>query len=250
MSTDTPTLSVIIPVYNEGDTLDEVLRQVLASPFEKQVLVVNDGSTDATSEILAHWVAKGEVEAVHHPTNRGKGAAIRSALSQAIGKFAVIQDGDLELNPADYPSLLLPLLNKEADFVIGSRFLVPVQAPWSFRAGVRLLNMMVRSLYGQRLTDEACCYKAMLTETLKRMDLQCERFEFCPEVVAKACRMKLRIREVPVAYHPRTAAEGKKLRYRDGIEAMRTLWRWRRWHTDCPDHAGLVHHGDTETRRG
>ncbi len=224
-----PTLTVIIPIFNEASTLAAVLRQVLDAPYDKQILVVDDGSTDDTPRVLDRWRCEPSIELLRHEINRGKGAAIRTALPHAVGRVTIIQDGDLELHPANYPALIERLLADEADFVIGSRFPQGARTARLFRWGVSLLNLTVRLLYGARLTDEACCYKAMSTHTLRLMDLQCERFEFCPEVVAKASRMQLRMHEVPVEYHPRSASEGKKLRYRDGIQAVLTLWRWRNW---------------------
>ncbi len=223
-----PTLTVIIPVFNEVRTLEAVLRQVLLAPYEKQVLIVDDGSTDGTIGLLERLESAQPVDVLRHVENRGKGAAIRTALAVATGRFTIIQDADRELSPADYPRLIEPLLAGNAGFVIGSRFLESRKRSLS-RTGVSFLNRCVRLLYGVRLTDEACGYKVLPTATLRTMDLQCERFEFCPEVVAKACRLGLRITEVPVRYHPRSTADGKKLRYRDGIKAMATLWRWRHW---------------------
>ncbi len=243
----TPVLTVIVPVFNESSSVDAVLREVLAAPYDKQILVVNDGSTDDTRRVLDDWRSDPSIRILCHEVNRGKGAAIRTAVSHAIGRFTIIQDGDLELHPSDYPALIEPLLADEADFAIGSRFLKKVNSPRALHWGVSLLNLVLRLLYGIRLSDEACGYKALSTQFLRQMDLQCERFEFCPEVVAKASRMQLRIREVPVEYHPRSVAEGKKLRYRDGFQALLTLWRWRNWSppisspgvesTDCPDDA-------------
>lgn len=234
MEGESPTLSVIVPVFNEAATLHELLNRVLAAPYDKQVIVVNDGSTDESPQILKHWQSVASVEVLQHVRNQGKGAAIRTGVERALGHVVIVQDADLELNPAAYPDLIAPLLADEADFVIGSRFRGRNRSPLLHRWGVLLLNLALRWIYGTRLTDEACCYKALRTETLRSMNLQCERFEFCPEVVAKASRMQLRIQEVPVEYHPRTSAEGKKLRLRDGASALATLWRWRHWTPGMP----------------
>jgi glycosyltransferase involved in cell wall biosynthesis len=249
-------LTVIVPVYNEVATIDEVLRRVLAAPFDKQVIVVDDGSTDGTTARLAAFASsltlstsgetggdgesgRTQAEILTHPTNRGKGAAIRTGLARACGRFTLVQDADLEYDPNDYTRVLEPLLEGRAQVVYGSRYssLSPPgggegaarRPDWRFRSGVRLLNWCVRLLYGVRLTDEATCYKAFPTEILRAMDLRCERFEFCPEVTAKACRMGLTIHEVPIRYSPRTAKEGKKIGVRDGVAALRELWKWRRW---------------------
>jgi prepilin-type N-terminal cleavage/methylation domain-containing protein len=228
---------VIVPVLNEARTIDEVLRHVLAAPYDKQVIVVDDGSTDGTVGVLETWEGHPNVDLLAHSKNRGKGAAIRTGLEHARGRFTIIQDADLEYDPQDYPRLIEPLLSGEAQVVYGSRNLDRRRArgrPWSlFGLGVSLLNVCVRILYGIRVTDEATCYKAFPTAVLRAMDLECERFEFCPEVTAKACRMGLAIHEVPIAYDPRSVKQGKKIRWRDGWEAIETLWRWRNWNPAC-----------------
>ena len=219
-----PTLTVIVPVFNEAETIDVAFRRVFTSPYDKQVIAVDDGSTDGTADALYNW--QDQVLVLTHRENRGKGAAIRTALAHATGRFVIIQDADLETDPHDYPKLIEPLLAGEADFVIGSRFLATCKrtSRWSpFRLGIDLLNFCIRILYGVRLSDEACCYKALSTDVLRQMNLECERFEFCPEVVAKACRLRLRFCEVPIHYSPRTRAAGKKIRCRDGVQALLTL---------------------------
>lgn len=231
---ETPLLSVIVPVYNEAATVTRLLDRVLSVPYPKQLIVVDDGSTDGSAALLQKLADPPDVIVLHHPRNRGKGAAIRTALPHARGRFTLVQDADLEYDPRDYSCLLEPLLQERADIVYGSRYLRPSSGSRScsrlFRYGVAGLNLAVRLLYGMRLTDEATCYKVVPTVVLRAMDLQCERFEFCPEVTAKACRMGLTIAEVPIRYTPRTAAEGKKIRWTDGWEALASLWKWRHWH--------------------
>lgn len=226
-------LTVIVPVFNEERTVDELLQRVVAAPYEKQVIVVNDCSTDATAELLEMWAGRHGVEVFTHSANRGKGAAIRTALEHAQGRFTIVQDADLEYDPEDYPLVIEPLRTGQAEVVYGSRYLArhPGQPkpPRLFRYGVSLLNVCVQLLYGTRLTDEATCYKAFPTAVLQGLDLQCERFEYCPEVTAKVCRMGLTIVEVPISYRPRTARDGKKIRFRDGLEALAVLWKWRAW---------------------
>lgn len=230
---ETPLLTVIVPVYNEVRTIDELLRRVLAAPYQKQVVVVDDGSTDGTAEVLEKWEGHAQVELLRHSKNRGKGAAIRTGLEHAQGRFTIIQDGDLEYDPEDYPRLVEPLSSGEAQVVYGSRYLHREGGPrqrWSaFRCGVAALNVCVRLLYRARLTDEATCYKAFPTAVLRAMDLECERFEFCPEVTAKACRLGLTIRKVPISYDARSVQSGKKIRWTDGLAALAALWRWRDW---------------------
>lgn len=232
-----PVLTVVIPAYNEARTIDEVLRRVIASPYSKQIIVVDDYSSDGTAEILLGWQKHPQLVLLRHSKNRGKGAAIRTGLQYAAGRFTIIQDADLEYDPEDYSRVIEPLLSGEADAVYGSRYLRTVgqPPPWRLlRCGVSVLNACVCLLYGVRLTDEATCYKAFPTSVLRKMDLQCERFEFCPEVTAKACRLRLTILEVPVHYHARTIRQGKKLRWRDGVEAIVTLWKWRHWTPTIP----------------
>jgi dolichol-phosphate mannosyltransferase len=234
-------LTVIVPVFNEAGTVEEMLRRVLAAPYDKQVIVVDDGSTDGTTTLLEKW--EGKVELLRHSRNRGKGAAIRTGLEHVRGRFVIIQDADLEYDPRDYPRLIEPLLRGEAQVVYGSRYLRNLRRGEGkpgrlFRWGVSVLNLCVRLWYGVRLTDEATCYKAVPTSLLRQMDLQCERFEFCPEVTAKICRLGLRILEVPIHYHPRTVEAGKKIRWRDGWDALATLWQWRNWHGRRPSFPG------------
>lgn len=228
-----PVLTVIVPVYNEVRTIDETIRRILAVAYSKQVLVVDDGSTDGTKEVLRRWKDDAELTVLVHDVNRGKGAAIRTALEFARGRFTIIQDADLECIPEDYPRMVDPLLSGEAHVVYGSRFLEGGRlrpGRWGmFRLGVALLNLCVRLFYGVRLTDEATCFKAFPTAVLRSMDLQCDRFEFCPEVTAKACRLGLVIREVAVRYYPRGMDCGKKIRWTDGITAIATLWKLRNW---------------------
>ena len=226
-------LTVIVPVYNEESTVGELLKRVVAAPYDKDLVVVDDGSTDGTAEVLAGWEGHPQIQLLQHSKNRGKGAAIRKGLELARGRFVIIQDADLEYDPQDYPLLIEPLLGGEAQVVYGSRALdrdPDSRRTWClFRLGVSLLSFSSRLLYGARVTDEATCYKAFPMSVLRKMELVCERFEFCPEVTAKACRLGLRITEVPIRYEPRSVAEGKKILWTDGMQAFAVLWRWRKW---------------------
>lgn len=225
-----PVLTVVLPAFNEARTIDTILQRVLASTYHPEVIVVNDASTDATAEVLAKWSGHPQVRLLTHAVNQGKGSAIRTGLTAATGEFCIIQDADLEYDPADYPVLIEPLRQRTATAVFGSRYSQRFREEWRlFRHGVRVLNWVVRGLYGQTLTDEATCYKALPTALYRVLDLQCTRFEFCPEVTAKLCRLGVRIHEVPISYAPRSTSEGKKIRLRDGWQAIQELWRWRRW---------------------
>lgn len=226
-------VSVIVPVYNEVGTVDELLRRVMAAPIPtKQIIVINDGSTDGTGDKLRSWEGVPDVRVLHHEQNRGKGAAVRTGLAHAEGEVTIIQDADLEYDPNDIPKVVEPILKGEVEAVYGSRYLAPNPGlRWSrFRWAVVLLNAWVRVLYGQRLTDEAACYKAMRTTLVRELALEAERFEICPEITAKLCRRGIKICEVPVSYHPRDVKAGKKIRFRDAWQAFWTLFRWR-WRT-------------------
>jgi dolichol-phosphate mannosyltransferase len=226
-----PLLTVIIPVFNERRTVAELLRRVSAVPISKQIIVVDDGSTDGSTAILESWKNDRGIVLLTHASNLGKGQAIRTGLDSARGVFTIVQDADLEYDPGDYIRLLDPLVSGRADVVLGSRYLngTHLGVGRFFRLGVSVLNRVCRILYGIKLTDEATCYKVTRSAMLRQMELCCARFEFCPEVIAKACRMGLSIVEIPVHYEPRDKNAGKKIRLSDGFSALRTLWRWRKW---------------------
>ncbi|MCA9000240.1 MAG: glycosyltransferase family 2 protein [Planctomycetaceae bacterium] len=231
-------LSIIIPVFNEERTIEEVLRNVLrradVQGWDYELLVVDDGSTDATAEIIARLSREIPIHVISHKMNRGKGAAIRTGLEHASKPLTIVQDADLEYDPGDISTLLAAIQRCDVDAVLGSRVLgaragMGKQRRNIYAIGVLVLNWSVRWLYGIHVTDEATCYKLFRTEDLRRMQLTCERFEFCPEVIAKAARMGLRITEVPISYSPRSTSEGKKIRFVDALSAVGTLWRFRKW---------------------
>ena len=225
-------ISVIIPVYNEFHTFHKVLDRVRRAPLPAgctmEVVVIDDGSTDGTTQALGEHVAAGVVVGHYSPENRGKGAAIRTGISIASGDIVIIQDGDLEYDPADYLRILAPIVRGEADVVYGSRFLgKPTGMAFKNRIANSILTAAANLLYGAAITDEATAYKAFRISALRRLRLECRRFEFCPEVTAKLCRLGYRIHEAPIGYNARGIADGKKIRARDGFQALWTLVRYR-----------------------
>ena len=237
-------VSVIVPVYNEVALVDELLAAIHASPVKKEIIIVDDGSTDGTREKLQGMPAMDDVTVVFHENNCGKGAAIRTALAYARGEYVLIQDSDLEYDPQDYPKLLQPLEAGKANVVYGVRPDRPERG-LRFFLGAKLLTHLTNLLYRAGIHDEATCYKVVRRSLLGRMQLECRRFEFCPEVTAKLCRLGERIEEVPIAYNPRSAVEGKKIRHSDGWLAIWTLIRYRfvrrsQWlHTTNDEHPAL-----------
>jgi glycosyltransferase involved in cell wall biosynthesis len=221
-------LSVLIPVYNEVRTIDEILRLVAAVPIEKEILVVDDGSQDGTREILAKWEGREGVRVFYHPQNRGKGRALRTAMAQARGDILLIQDADLEYDPNEYPTVLHPIETGRADVVYGSRFRGSaenrVQNFWH-TVGNRLLTLISNVFTNLNLTDMATCYKAFHRRVIPRLDLVSKRFGVDAEFTVKVARGGFRVFEVPVSYFGRSRAEGKKIRLKDGFSALGALVR-------------------------
>jgi dolichol-phosphate mannosyltransferase len=219
-------VSVVVPVYNEVAHLEELLQAVHASPVRKEIIIVDDGSTDGTRQKLQAMPPMDDVTIVFHEKNCGKGASIRTALGYARGEYVLIQDSDLEYDPQDYAALLRPLQEGRANVVYGVRPDRPERG-LRFFLGAKFLTHLTNFLYRTRIHDEATCYKVFRRSLLGQMMLQCRRFEFCPEVTAKVCRMGEKIEEVPISYRPRSASEGKKIRHSDGWLAIWTLIRYR-----------------------
>ena len=227
-------LSVLIPVYNEEETVEKVLRRVAAAPVQEgvelEIVVVDDGSTDGTRKLLQQLHEGGGLEFIYveHPENRGKGAAVRTAFEASSGDIVLIQDADLEYHPREYPRLIEPILEGEADVVYGSRFQGGPQRVFFFwhYVGNRLLTLLSDMLTDLNLSDMETCYKVFRREVLEGIELRSKRFTIEPELTAKVAKKKVRIFEVPISYYGRTYAEGKKIGWRDGFAAVWAILRY------------------------
>ena len=224
-------LSVLIPVYNEQHTIDLIIDQVHATPIPKEIICVNDRSTDGTAAILDKLLTDGRIDKLHHqPVNRGKGAAIRQALSMSTGDIVIVQDADLEYDPGDWPVLLEPILDGRADACFGSRFLGgPHRVLYYWHSvGNNVLTTYSNMLTNLNLTDMETCYKAIRGDLARSLlpKLSAERFGFEPEITARLARSGARIFEVPISYSGRTYAEGKKIGWKDGVAAFWHITRF------------------------
>ena len=220
------TLSVLVPVYNEQDTIGLILDQVHAVPFRTEVICVNDCSTDSSRAVLEREAAAGRIHTlIHHERNQGKGAAIRSALRTSTGDVVIVQDADLEYDPADWRALLDPIIDGRADACFGSRFLGGPHRVLYFwhSVGNSLLTMFSNMLTNLNLTDMETCYKAIRGDLARSLRLTSDRFGFEPEVTARLARAGARIFEVPISYSGRTYDEGKKIGWKDGLAAIRHI---------------------------
>jgi len=222
-------VSFIVPAYNEAATLGEVLRRVEALDLDKQIIVVDDGSTDETPQLLEAWTGRNGFHMIRQE-NRGKGAAIRAAIPHLHGDIAVIQDADMEYDPSEVPELIEPIVSGAADVVFGSRLSGgrPQRAYlfWHL-VGNRFLSLVTNILYNTTLSDMETGYKAFRTDVLRSLDLREDDFAIEPEITAKVCKRKLRLYELPISYYGRSYAEGKKITWRDGFKALFVLVRVR-----------------------
>ena len=222
-------LSVIVPVFNERNTVAEVIRRMrtVQLPLDREILIVDDGSDDGTRHVLSQ-VGDSTVRVLLHDRNRGKGAAIRTALGHVRGDLVLIQDADLEYDPEDWPKLLAPAMKGRATVVYGSRFTGERRNMLILHwIGNRFLSLVTNLLYNSTLSDMETCYKLFDRRVLDGITLHAERFEFEPEVTAKVLRQGIRIYEVPISYTGRELYEGKKITWRDGFSALRTLIKYR-----------------------
>ena len=223
-------VSIIIPCYNEKSTIEETIAAVRQAPVEnKEIIVVDDGSTDGTQTMLGDGVERGVARVIYHGNNRGKGAALRSGLAVATGEVVIVQDADLEYNPEEYPVLLEPIVSGKADAVYGSRFTGDrphrVVFFWHM-VGNRFLTLLSNMLTNINLTDMETGFKAFRASVIKAIELEEDRFGFEPEVTAKLAKQRCRIYEVGISYHGRTYAEGKKINWKDGLRAIYAILKY------------------------
>ncbi len=227
-------LTIIIPVFNEERTIETIIEKILIQKnIDKEIIIIDDGSTDRTVEILKNRIASKVTKIIYHQHNKGKGAAIRSAIKFISGEIVIIQDADLEYDPSDYKILIQPIVDKSFEVVYGSRVLGKKRySKNNFLSNFRvlanhILTVVSNSLNKQNLTDAHTCYKLFKSEIIKNLNLEENGFAFCPEVTTKISKMKIPIKEVPISYHGRSFADGKKIGYKDGFEALYALFKYK-----------------------
>lgn len=225
-----PLISIIVPVFNEARTVAEVIQRLIAIdlPAPREILVVNDGSTDGTRGVLDQLVERPELRIIHAEKNGGKGSAIRIGFARATGSIVAIQDADLELDPAQIAELVKPILDGRSRVVYGSRFLAGrPDAPWLSIFANQVLTGFTNLLYGGRITDMETCYKIMARDVALSLNLESNRFDIEPEITAKLLRSGHTILELPIQFNPRSRAQGKKIGWRDGVRAIQVLLKYR-----------------------
>jgi len=224
-------LTIIMPAYNEKDTIAEIVRRVLAVDVdcEKELIIVDDASVDGTKDVLKSMIGQPSLRIIFHEQNRGKGAAIRTGVEHVTGEIVLIQDADLEYDPQDYPRLLRPILEGRADVVYGNRFHGETHRVLYFwhAVGNRMLTLACNMLTNLNLSDMEVGYKAFRADIFHRIRIRSDRFGFEPEVTGKIAKLGCRVYEVPITYHGRTYAEGKKITWRDGVVALWCIVRYR-----------------------
>jgi glycosyltransferase involved in cell wall biosynthesis len=231
MSTNEKRLSIIIPCYNERNNIKNIIMKVLNSPISnKEIIIVDDFSTDGTREILEKEIAPLVNKVLYHDKNLGKGAALRTGIKSASGDVIIIQDADMEYDPMEYPKLVIPIFRDEADIVYGSRFAKGSNYPdayWQNILANKFLTFLSNCFTGLKITDMETCYKVFKREIIQSIDIQEERFGFEPEITAKISKKGYRIMEVPISYYPRSFKEGKKISYKDGVRAIYCIFKYR-----------------------
>lgn len=221
-----PLLSVIVPVYNEAKTIRQILEKINSVALDKEIIVVDDGSSDGTSKLLA-GINYNNLKAIHHTSNRGKGAAVLTGLSHTQGEFVVIQDADLEYDPNDYFKLLETMNKTNADIVLGARFTKEYKGLLIHKLGNKFLTMLLNFLFNTQFNDCFTCYKLLRRNIVDKLNLKAQGFDIEVEIIAKALTKKLRIVETNVSYHPRSYGEGKKIRCADGLAAALSIIKYR-----------------------
>lgn len=225
---DEKTLTIVIPCYNEKDNVLKIVNLVRQSPVpNKEIIVVDDCSTDGTREILEEQVKPLVDRLIYHEVNGGKGAALKTGFAAATGDVVIVQDADMEYDPMEYPKVVTPIMEGRAKVIYGSRFLKdPGKGYLANRLANKFLTKLSNLFTRQRLTDMETCYKAFAREVIQSVDIQEKRFGFEPEITAKLSAMRIRIHEVPISYHPRTNEEGKKIGFKDGVRAVYCIVRY------------------------
>lgn len=222
-------ISVVIPVFNEKKTIEEIIERVKAVPIDKEIIVVDDFSTDGTRDILSHIEKRGNIEVFYHDKNKGKGAALRTGFEKVRGDVVIIQDADLEYDPQEYPKLIKPILDGKADVVYGSRFMggEPHRVFYFWHlVGNKILTLLSNMFTNLSLTDMETCFKVFKKDILKKITIEENRFGFEPEITAKLAKMDIRVYEVGISYYGRNYKEGKKIGWKDGISALRVIIKY------------------------
>jgi glycosyltransferase involved in cell wall biosynthesis len=221
-----PLLSVIVPVYNEANTIREILEKINSVVIDKEIIVINDGSIDGTGRILQN-IKYDNLKIIHHSSNRGKGAAFLTGLANSVGDLIIVQDADLEYDPGDFLKLIDVMLKGGTDIVFGVRFKKNGQGLFMHRLGNKFLTGLINILFYTRFNDSFTCYKLLRRDTINMMNIQAKGFEVEAEIITKAIKNRLRITEIPISYRPRTYAEGKKIRWKDGIRSIFSIIKYR-----------------------
>lgn len=230
MHSDEKVLSIVIPCYNEENNILALVNKVLKSPIKnKEIIVVDDCSKDGTRKVLEDQVKPLVSKIIYHDVNGGKGAALRTGFQAATGDVVIIQDADLEYDPMEYPQVVNPIFEDQAEVVYGSRFLNQKRKGYlANRLANWVLTTFSNMFTHQKLTDMETCYKAFKREVIQSINIEENRFGFEPEITAKISKKKIRIHEVPISYYPRTNEEGKKIGFKDGVRAIYVIWRYRK----------------------